>query len=277
MKITRAGHPCFDEQAHFRVGRIHLPVAPRCNVSCAYCKRAISRTVTRPGVASRIMTPDQALAWTNEIIANDPSIQVVGVAGPGDALANPATIEALTMVHNRFPHMQKCLSTNGLLLADYVEDLIAIGVTSLSVTVNAVDPQIGRHFYERIILNNRVYLEDAFDRLSERQLRGIKIAADAGIVVKVNTVLVPELNGDHLSDIALAATDMGAALMNIVPLKPLARMASVRPPDCRELDLARETCEKIIPQFRSCKHCRADAVGIPGKTNRLFGTAPLFH
>jgi len=277
MNEIKEGHPCFDETAHFRVGRIHLPVAPRCNVSCAYCQREINRTSARPGVAATIMTPAQALAWTSEVVASDPTIKIVGVAGPGDALANKATMETLALVHDHFPHLQKCLSTNGLLLADYAMDLVAIGVTTISVTVNAVDREIGRHFYDRIFLGGSVHGEDAFDHLSERQLSGIEAAVKAGIIVKVNAVLVPELNGHHLLDVARAAADRGAALMNIMALKPLSRMAAFRPPDCRELELARESCERIIPQFKSCRQCRADAVGIPGRPDLDFGSVPSFH
>ena len=32
-------HPCFSRGAHFQYGRLHLPVAPSCNIQCAYCDR----------------------------------------------------------------------------------------------------------------------------------------------------------------------------------------------------------------------------------------------
>ena len=34
-----SGHQCFSEQAHFAFGRIHIPVAPLCNIKCNYCSR----------------------------------------------------------------------------------------------------------------------------------------------------------------------------------------------------------------------------------------------
>ena len=40
------GHPCFDEQAHERVGRVHLPVAPRCNIQCFFCERRTCAPLT---------------------------------------------------------------------------------------------------------------------------------------------------------------------------------------------------------------------------------------
>ena len=32
-------HPCFDKEAKLKYARIHIPVAPKCNVQCGYCNR----------------------------------------------------------------------------------------------------------------------------------------------------------------------------------------------------------------------------------------------
>ena len=57
-----AEHPCFSAQAHFRYGRIHLPVAPRCNIRCGYCDRRYDcANESRPGVTSEVISPEAAL------------------------------------------------------------------------------------------------------------------------------------------------------------------------------------------------------------------------
>ena len=38
-KIDFSNHPCFSKDAHKKYGRIHLPVAPRCNMQCNFCNR----------------------------------------------------------------------------------------------------------------------------------------------------------------------------------------------------------------------------------------------
>lgn len=132
-------------------------------------------------------------------------------------------------------------------------------------------------------LNGKVHREDAFDVLSSRQLLGIRRAARRGMRVKVNTVLVPELNSDHLPQVARAIKGQGASIMNIIPLIPLGRMSHLKAPTCSELKQARERCEAIIEVFRLCKQCRADAVGIPGReggNSSLFGRldlTPSYH
>ena len=44
-------HPCFQEKCHGQFGRIHLPVAPKCTIQCAFCDRkydsGFSREMTR--------------------------------------------------------------------------------------------------------------------------------------------------------------------------------------------------------------------------------------
>lgn len=275
---VRGGHPCFDKLAHFRVGRLHLPVAPKCNVKCRYCRRAIGSSEKRPGVCEKIMSPEEGLHRVRAVLAADETIRVIGVAGPGDALANEATFETLALVHKEFPSLDKCVSTNGLLLTERLDDLLAVGVGSISVTINAVDESVGRHFYDSVVYHGKVYRQKAFELLLTKQLAGVKVAADQGMAVKINSILVPELNGDHLMDVAKIFSELGATLMNIMPLKPIGSMAEFIPPDCMELELVRAECETIIPQFRLCQQCRADAVGIPGRDkNDHLGTLPLFH
>ncbi len=134
-------HPCFSEQAHERVGRVHLPVAPRCNIHCAFCDRRICANLTmqHPGWALELLSPVQAAERVQALVDEHPGQPfVVGVAGPGEPLANPATFEALALVHRRHPGLLKCVSSNGLLLEEKLPQLVASGVSALTVTARKV-------------------------------------------------------------------------------------------------------------------------------------------
>ena len=62
MKIKEERHPCFASGC--KSGRIHLPVAPICNIQCNYCKREFDcLNESRPGVTSRIMSPEEACGY----------------------------------------------------------------------------------------------------------------------------------------------------------------------------------------------------------------------
>ena len=56
-------HPCYSREASRKYGRLHVAIAPRCNVQCRYCTRRFDcANDNRPGVASKLLTPDEAVA-----------------------------------------------------------------------------------------------------------------------------------------------------------------------------------------------------------------------
>jgi nitrogen fixation protein NifB len=262
------GHPCFGGN-HDKNGRMHLAVAPLCNIKCGYCtRRHDCANESRPGVTSKLLTPAEAIAKVREVMASPvlgPIIKVIGIAGPGDPLANEETFTTFRAVGEEFPHLMKCLSTNGLLLPERIWQLREIGLHSLTVTVNAVDPAIGARIYRHIIINGKRYTgEEAARTLIENQFAGIEQAARYGMTIKVNSVLIPGVNEGELPRIAERVKRLGAFVMNIMPLIPQADFAGVAPPTDEQLEAARSANEQIIGQFRHCRQCRADAVGLIG-------------
>lgn len=261
------GHPCYGGKAHFSFGRVHLPVAPKCNIKCNYCLRKHDcANENRPGLASRIITPEEAVDRVRWAVEEDPRICVAGIAGPGDPLVNEATFETFRKVKEEFPNMTRCLSTNGLLLPESVARLDEVGVTTLTITINAVEPEIGSKIYSFVNYRGKTLRgADAFTVLNRNQLLGLEKAVEYGMVVKVNTVLIPGINDSHIPEVAMAVRDLGAYTMNIMPLIPQAKFASMLPPTSEDLGMIRDACAPIIKQFRHCKQCRADAVGVPGE------------
>ena len=264
-------HPCFSPMAHFSVPRLHLPVARFCNIRCRYCSPWPDKSLPggprgRPGVASRAISVEEALEIARVYLESSPE-SVIGVAGPGDPLANLETFELFEAIKAEFPEARLCLCTNGLELPRHVGGLVEIGISALTVTVNAVRPEIGAKIYEWVAPLDGPVLrgEEAAELLWERQREGMRLAAEAGIPVKVNTVLIPGINDDHVVEVAKAVRAVGAILMNITPLIPAFDLSDVPRPSGREVREAREACEPIIPQFRLCKQCRSDACGIPGR------------
>ncbi|AFD00384.1 Putative radical SAM superfamily [Methanocella conradii HZ254] len=266
-----SAHPCFNEKAHFSTARIHLPVAPKCNIQCNFCNRKIDKCEHRPGVSSGVMKPQQAADRVDEALKElGGNLRVVGIAGPGEALANEETFETLKIVHERHPELIKCIASNGLMLPERIDDLVDVGVSSVTVTINAFDPEVGAKIYSWVRYHNQTYRGVEGARiLRDNQFKGVELAAKAGLIVKVNTVLVPGVNADQIEKIAKEAAARGAILMNIIPMIPLYKFKDVKPPECKDLEEARAIAEKYLPQFRLCKQCRADACGIPGREESL--------
>ncbi len=273
MLLDLEKHPCYSHSAHFRYGRIHLPVAPECNLGCNYCERQIGGMTYhsyRPAVAEAIVTPEEALSRVAQYI-QDIDLTVAGIAGPGEPLYNPETFETLRLTHHSYPEMMLCLSTNGLLLPEYAERLRDLGVRTVTVTLNTVEPEMGARIYAHVKYNGEMVKGfGAAKMLLDNQLDGIERAVSLGLIVKVNSILIPGINDNmHLEKVARIAKSLGAYIQNITPLIPLGRFRHLEAPSCDELRWTRFRCEQIISQFRLCRQCRADSAGIPGKERRI--------
>ncbi|MFC1957313.1 radical SAM protein [Chloroflexota bacterium] len=258
-------HPCFSDEAHDRVGRIHLPVAPRCNIQCNFCEHRMCAEIQHPGWATKLLSVAEAVGFIQSVVDERQDYDlVVGIAGPGDALANDQTFQALALIHNQYPQIVNCLCTNGLLLEDKLEEIVDAGVRALTVTINAPDNNVGKEIYSWVKYQGTIYRgEEATTLLITKQFRGVRKALDAGLSVKVNTVLIPGVNDRHLVKLASRLREAGVKLMNIMPLIPSSKMKNNPAPTCDALQKARQDCEEIIPQFYRCEQCRADVVYLP--------------
>jgi len=274
--LTRR-HPCLSDGPGLRSGRLHLPVSPRCNIQCRFCRRAFNGLEERPGVARGILDLADVPALLARALELCPEIAVVGIAGPGDTLASDHALEAFRIVGRLQPDLVKCLSTNGLLLEERLSELLAVGVATVTVTVNGVRPETVSRIVASVALEGfRQAGEQAAEQLTRRQLAGIRAAAAAGLLVKVNMVLIPGLNDGEVAATAEAVRRAGAALFNLIPLLPQGDFARFRPPSCGDLQAARSLAEAHLPVFRHCHHCRADAVGVPGVSDlsgALYGAS----
>ncbi len=260
-------HPCYGSEAHFKFGRVHLPVAADCNIGCNYCVRKYDcANENRPGVTSKLLGTKEAIEKVRHTYAHDQRLRVVGISGPGDPLTSDTTFEVFEQVHSEFPDLTLCLSTNGLLLPDKMSQLKKVGVKALTITINAVDSAVGERIYSFVNYNGKVlHGREAFETLNRNQLRGLQSAATADIAVKVNTVYIPGINTRHIPEIAKTARSLGAYIMNIMPLIPQSKFANIAAPSQKEIQEIRRACQGTLIQFHNCIQCRADATGVPAE------------
>lgn len=263
-------HPCFNRAAKGSHGRVHLPVAPACNIKCNYCDRKYSCVnESRPGVASAVLSPSQAQVYMERVLNAEPRIRVAGIAGPGDPLANPGnTLATLQLIKERFPGMLLCLSSNGLAVPAYLPELAQVGVTHMTITVNAVDPAIGARIYSWVREGKVAYRgEEGAKLLLERQTEAVAGLKARGITVKINTIVVPGVNDRHVGEVARWSVALGADLMNLIPMHPTANtpFESLGEPSRALMQELRQECGRFIEQMTHCTRCRADAVGLLGE------------
>ncbi len=267
-------HPCYSEEAHHHYARMHVAVAPACNIQCNYCNRKYDcSNESRPGVVSERLTPEQAAKKVLAVASNIPQMTVLGIAGPGDPLANPEkTFKTFELVTETAPDIKLCLSTNGLMLPDYVDRIQALNIDHVTITINMIDPEIGAKIYPWIFYNKKRYVGvEAARILSERQLLGLEMLTARGILCKVNSVMIPGINDRHLVEVNKAVKSRGAFLHNIMPLISAPEHGTVfgldgtRGPTAQELKALQDSCEGEMNMMRHCRQCRADAVGLLGE------------
>ena len=80
---------------------------------------------------------------------------MAGIAGPGDTLASDNAFNTFRIIKEKYPDLIKCMSTNGLLLSERAQDVIDVGIDSLTVTVNAIDPKIEAKLNSFIIYHGK--------------------------------------------------------------------------------------------------------------------------
>lgn len=265
-----AKHPCFDAEAKGKYGRIHLPIAPKCNIQCNYCNRDFDCVnESRPGVTSTLLKPDQAIAYMKDLTSKYENITVAGIAGPGDAFAQPEVVmEVLEKMSEELPALSPCLSTNGLDILPYIDRLEALGIKHITLTINAIDINVLSKIYSWVRFEKRVYRGAmAATVLHNNQMAALEELGRRNFTVKVNMVIIPGINDQEVEKVAKVAAGFGASVMNLIPIKPVkgTLFENQREPNHAELNALKDVVAKYIKPMTHCARCRADAAGLLGK------------
>ncbi|NVN38655.1 nitrogenase cofactor biosynthesis protein NifB [Komagataeibacter swingsii] len=267
-------HPCYSEEAHHYFARMHVAVAPACNIQCNYCNRKYDcANESRPGVVSEKLTPVQARRKVITVANEVPQLSVLGIAGPGDACYDwNKTRETFAQVSQDIPDIKLCLSTNGLALPDHVDEIARMNIDHVTITINMVDPEIGTKIYPWIFYRNKRWTGlDASRILHERQMLGLDMLTARGILTKINSVMIPGINDEHLIEVNKVVKARGAFLHNIMPLisDPAHGthfgLTGQRGPRAHELKALQDQLSDGTKLMRHCRQCRADAVGLLGE------------
>lgn len=266
-------HPCFNIHAKQKYGRVHLPVAPKCNIQCNYCNRKFDCcNESRPGVTSTILSPLQSAHYLKALTEKIPNLTVVGIAGPGDPFANPAeTISTMKIIKQEFPEMIFCLSTNGLNLAPYIDEIAEIGVSHVTITINSLNPETLAKIYRWVNFEGTIYRGiEGGKKILEQQLKCIRLLKEKGIIVKINTVVCPGINDNEVADLAKEVAMLEADTMNCIPMYPTegTEFVKLEEPSKEMMKEIKARISEYIKPMAHCARCRADAAGLLGHDNK---------
>ena len=119
-------------------------------------------------------------------------------------------METLKRVRAAYPDMLLCVATNGLNIHPYLDDLKAVNTTHVSITINAVDPEIGEKIYSWLRTASapwdRPREQNYYWNVSLAAVKGLK---ERDIMVKVNSILLPSINDELRVEVAKKMGEMG--------------------------------------------------------------------
>jgi nitrogen fixation protein NifB len=150
-------------------------------------------------------------------------------------------------------------------LAEHAAELERLQLSHLTITINTLDPATGARIYAWVRDGKRVLRGEAGAALLlRRQLAALEALRGTGILIKVNSILIPGVNDGQIPAIAAEVERRGAHLFNCVPLIPAActPFARLPAPDPAVVARIRAGAATHLPLMEHCSRCRADACGL---------------
>jgi len=220
--MTNAANPSPTRSACAKGGSIFLPVAAKTNVR---------RRFGEPETPGRALSPRDVTQWLDRVLADTTdggvTLSTVGISGPGDPLADPATtLETLRSVRAAHPELSLSLTTMGLCpqdtsIAELAAQLAEAGVSQVTLLVDAVDPLIVEKLFAWIRPGKRTLpLPEASRLLVDAQAQAIRYLREAGLFVKVNMTVYAGINEEHVPDVASIVASLGADMLAVLPFIP---------------------------------------------------------
>ncbi len=204
--------------------RIFVPVSKKCNVQCNFCDRRLDCcNAGKNGESSSVVTEDTVEAYLRDAFNVNENVETIEIVGTGDVFATPQqTIKLLEIIRNTYPEKLLCLTTNGLELADYAEELARLRVAQVSVAVNAVRPIVGAEVYEWVYYKDKsLFGVEAAEVLIEKQKLAVEQLKKHNISVKINTIVIPKVNENHVAEVAEETAKWGADVQDCLPFFPV--------------------------------------------------------
>jgi len=209
---------------------MRISVTDRCNFRCMYC---MPRGMLIPKVPmSEILTYEQILEVVRAAVSL--GITKFKVTG-GEPLVRRDCPSFIGMLKSVPGVSQVTLTTNGLLLADCLEELKTNGLDAVNISLDTLRPErFGR-------IAGCGATGSSEQQIVGCVLRSIDAALEAGIPLKINTVLLRGINDDEWEDIARLAKDLPIAV-RFIELMPMG--GTPVPQGVSGQDILRRICQR---------------------------------
>lgn len=161
---------------------LRISVTDRCNLRCIYC-------MPEKGISS--IGYEEVLRYEEIVklvkVATELGINNIRITG-GEPLIRKDLVNLIKLLREFKEIKDLSLTTNGVFLEKYIDDLISAGLDRVNISIDSLNPKIYKHITCRGNLNDVI--------------KGLKKAIDSSIrPIKINVVVMKNIN-DNLEDFA---------------------------------------------------------------------------
>ncbi|MGI5824172.1 MAG: GTP 3',8-cyclase MoaA [Bacillota bacterium] len=168
------------------INYLRISITDRCNLRCKYCMPVPIEKVEM----AEILTFDEIVEVCR--MAAELGIRYIKITG-GEPLVRKRCVMLIEMIKN-IPGIEKVtMTTNGVLLAENIDALKAAGLDAVNISLDTRNPE---KFHE-------ITGSDDYNKV----IAGIEAAVNAGLRVKVNSVLMAGSNDSEWHDLVLLAKE----------------------------------------------------------------------
>ena len=167
-----------------RLGReinyMRISVTDKCNLRCRYCMPEGVEILPM----SDLLTFEEITAVCRQ--ASHLGIDRIKITG-GEPLVRRGLVSLVSMLRQLEGIRQITMTSNGILLSQYLPDLVRAGLDGINISLDTLDRENYKSITGRDGLN--------------QVLKGLDEALAAGIRVKINTVLMKRINDHEWADL----------------------------------------------------------------------------
>ena len=163
-----------------KITYLRISVTDRCNLRCTYCM---------PEKGMDFINNDELL--TNEEILRISKIMAeIGITKirltGGEPLVRNGIVDLVRKISQISGIHEVCMTTNGILLEGMIDDLKKAGLSRINISLDTMK----RGLYKEITRGGDL----------NKVLKGIDLAIEHGLKVKLNTVIMRGINDDEIDD-----------------------------------------------------------------------------
>ena len=158
---------------------LRISITDRCNLRCKYC---VPDGCTIPQTKKKLLSYEEIIAFTEA--AAEIGIRKIRLTG-GEPLLRKEVVKLVRGIKMNPAIEELTMTTNGILLTDMAESLKEAGLDRINISIDTLDPEKYREMTRGGDINKVLTAIDRINALGYRN-------------TKINTVVMPEFNGDEI-------------------------------------------------------------------------------